>query len=388
MHTNPEIRDHYNILSIAGGNDPFAIFAPTIIARLQHQQPFLDNTQVYTGTSAGALVALALASELDPTVAVAKARRLIMKFAELQPNLIVRLGRLLEKFAWDPFQMITTSAMWMQVLFTPLYEFTELKQVLEDEFGDETLGHLAAKGRFVVIPSFRLDGANRTLETPTWKPRIFQNLVIKNHSPNFDFRLVDVALTAIPDPNTFPIFKGRGALEGHYIDGYVYAMNPSLTAITYILQAMKKIAPEKLRPIEDHFSVLSVGSCWSPDFYLNVKDSGNWGIFQWMVSHPSVLLKLVNSAGYISSLAQATTLLTRSFCHIDQLITRMEPNYYELDSSLTEARKLAQSVDLRVPKLFVSKDHWVLPEPPTKPAAVPPQPSIELNGREERVSNN
>lgn len=353
---NSEDFQHYNILSLCGGNNPFALFAPSILERLDQKRPdFLNHARVFAGTSAGALGALALASEKDPQAGLAKAKSLLIQFSRLQPNSILKASADLERFLFDPFKLLPAAAMYIQSFVNTLYPLDELRGILDDEFGEMCLGDLRREKRFVVIPTFRLDGEDRALGGRVWMPRIFHTLDEIDHESD-SWSLTDVALAAIPDPATFPVFKPSNR-AGAYVDAYMFAANPGMQALTLVLDRLRK-EPESNSSCIENISVLSIGCCLPPGYYADVQDDGNWGFYHWLVANPGRFFQALSSAGYVSTHSQISTLLAERYLHLDQKIVDVPLDVHRLNVCADQARELADTVDLAEPVNFLSPAQW------------------------------
>ena len=102
------------------------------------------------------------------------------------------------------------------------YRSDKLKNVLESEFKKQTIGDL---NNLLIIPSFNLiSHMPRVFKYPHAEGDMFRDRYIP---------LVDVALATSAAPTYFPIHKYDKTL---YVDGGVWANNPSLCAVTEAIQ--------------------------------------------------------------------------------------------------------------------------------------------------------
>jgi len=171
------------------------------------------------------------------------------------------------------------------------YDSRRLQRELRAAFGETTtLGEL---GRRVVVPTFDLDNredlerevaagrlAAADLEAHrTWKPKVFHNFPGADSDRDALAWRVGTAATAAP--TFFPTFDG-------YIDGGVYANNPSLIAVVQT-QDQRNAEP---RPRLDELVVLSVGTGASLSYVRGQRL--DWGYAQWARPLVEVMLEGVS----------------------------------------------------------------------------------------------
>ncbi|EGC31943.1 hypothetical protein DICPUDRAFT_156147 [Dictyostelium purpureum] len=133
-----------------------------------------------------------------------------------------------------------------------------------------------------------------------WAPRFFHNL---KNSRTADHLVVDVCLRTSAAPTYFPIYQG-------FVDGGVYANNPSLCGVTSAINSGIKL---------DSIAVLSLstgrdGKFVSPEQY----GSGEWGLAQWA---PTLIDMLLDSNVEISDF-QCAQLLGQKYHRVDPLLTQ------------------------------------------------------------------
>lgn len=171
------------------------------------------------------------------------------------------------------------------------YDNRRLQRELKTVFGETTtLGQL---GRSVVVPTFDLDNredleraveagtlaASRIEARRTWKPKVFHNFPGADSDRAALAWRVGTAATAAP--TYFPTFDG-------YVDGGVYANNPSLIAVAQT-QDRRNAGP---RPALGEVVVLSVGTGSSLCYVKGQRL--NWGYAQWARPLVEVMLEGVS----------------------------------------------------------------------------------------------
>ncbi len=242
---------YYHILSLDGGGIRGVITA-TLLSRLEKACPgFLSKIDLVAGTSTGGILALALASGLQP-------ERIIDLYIQTGPKIF-------KKDFWDDVRDLGQ-------LIASDYENGELYQAVCDILGDQTLGQLPKK---VLISSFELYAHHpKPGEKPCWKAKFFENF---DHPGSDASEMVaDVALRTSAAPTYFPIYQG-------FADGGVVANNPSMCALA---QAMdKNTGKQRLGKI----ALLSVGTGSFPQT-LDVQNSP-WGLVQWAPHLVSLMLE-------------------------------------------------------------------------------------------------
>jgi patatin-like phospholipase/acyl hydrolase len=232
----------YRILSIDGGGIR-GLLSAILLQRLEEKHPgFMDQIDLFAGTSTGGLLALGLAAGFT----LAKARELY----EDKGTFVFA-----DSF-WDDLTDLGTA-------IGAQYAVDNLKQVLTEQFGKRTLADLPKK---VLISAFQMDNkatAPGTLRT--WKPKFFHNYP-GDDSDGAEL-VVDVGVRTSAAPVYFPIYQG-------YVDGGVVAGNPSMCALAQALHP-----PTGGQALED-IVLLSLGTGHNPR-YVSVTH-GDWGWAQWI----------------------------------------------------------------------------------------------------------
>ncbi|EGG14926.1 patatin family protein [Cavenderia fasciculata] len=360
----------YCVLSLDGGGVR-GIIETAILSRIIMVYPnFLDSVDLITGASAGGILALVLASGKSNIEAQDF-------FKKLAPAIFHK--------SW--FHEITS----LDSCIAPAYTNAKLKEVLAQEFGDLRLKDLPKK---VLIPSFQLDN-HSTAHIPEedkvknadgsgvyedddddfeiiphhvpprkqqqhrrWAPRFFHNL---HHSKTKNHKCVDVGLRTSAAPTYFPIYQG-------FVDGGVYANNPSLCAVTSAISSGVPL---------DSIVVLSLstgrdGMFVSPEQY----GAGDWGLAQWA---PTLINMLLDSNVEISDF-QCAQLLGGHYHRVDPLLPKVidldQPNFIPL------LEEIANNVDITDTLNWI-KQYWFNEKPQVNFTKTPTtSPSLYANKKE------
>lgn len=232
---------YYRILSLDGGGIR-GYLTILLLEQLEKSCPgFLQQIDLFAGTSTGSIIALALASGKSP--------------AEIR--------ELYERFGHNIFHSsLVDNLRDLGFALGAKYSNEPLKRILKSYFGDD---HLYDLKKRVLITSFDLDCEPTEEDKPRmWKAKFFHNY------PGVDSdsrqRIVNVAMRSSAAPFYFPSYQG-------YVDGFVVANNPSMCALAQALDT----AEVDLKNIV----LLSVGTGLNPR-YIDDKDT-DWGWVKWMI---------------------------------------------------------------------------------------------------------
>nr|ADH04683.1 hypothetical protein [Cystobacter sp. SBCb004] len=256
----PASPDKYRILSLDGGGLG-TLVSLGILKRIEQERPgFLDQVQVVAGTSAGAISALILAAALRPSEGLEAARNLWLTPGLFSRSLRDRLGALVGRTALVPNEAMA--------------------RALTGVLGRKTLGALH---RHVVIPAFQLDAPARRASMDdqaqhAWRPRVFHNIRGQEEggsSVKEEVLLVDLALRSSATPIVSPVYQG-------YVDGGLFAVNPTLMAIAQVMGAGAATLNDLL--------VLSLGTGNTMSHMKGYNES--WGYARWLLNlrQPMALL--------------------------------------------------------------------------------------------------
>lgn len=245
------------VLCLDGGG-LHTLISLRLLQRLNAMFPFLNDVDAFSGTSAGGISALILASGTSP----AEQLQVAIDF-------------------WSDSRYFTLNL--PQHAFSPLstatYTNHEARRALEALLGDATLGQLT---RQVVIPTFELDNQGRGGRQRSWAPRIFSTLSTRDPNGDHGELAVDVGLRTAASPMGFPIFEG-------FVDAGIYANNPSMCALAEGLRG------DKFEPPDIH--LFSVGGGLNRRYIAS--EDGDWGPRQWVLDlkQPGLLLEMVFASG-------------------------------------------------------------------------------------------
>ncbi len=299
----------YKILSLDGGGIR-GYLTVTLLERLEQVRPgFLDQFDLFAGTSIGSILALGLAYGLSPT----ELRELFDEqgeaiFADSLVDNILDLG-------------FTRGAK---------YGNDNLKTALVGKFGGDRLQDLE---RQVLVPTFDLDNNAEIEDDRRWKAKFFHNF------PGDDSdgceRIVNVALRSAAAPIFFPAYQG-------YVDGFIVANNPSMCAVAQVLSTKSAVL--------DEIAVLSIGTGLNNRYFP--QQNANWGWRQWLFQMQPLQRRLyvmpliymmwegsVDTANY-----QCKQLLGERFHRLDPVVTR--PIEIDDVKRMADLRAIASTVDL------------------------------------------
>jgi uncharacterized protein len=247
----------YRVLSIDGGGIK-GLLATVLLQRIVATpglENFLESIDLIAGTSTGGLIALSLAHRVD----LEKIRKCYVSggpkvFDDSWTDDLADLGKILGAD----------------------YEIKGLRNELKKLLGTTTLGQLDKK---VLITAFDLDNEDPDPALRTWKPKLFHNYPGENSDSARS--AVDVGLYTASMPTYFPSVDG-------YIDGGVYAANPSMCALAQTQDA-RYGPPASFNEVH----LLSLGTGKSLE-YITGKTL-DWGYASW--AQPLVSLMVDGTAG-------------------------------------------------------------------------------------------
>ncbi|NOX50553.1 MAG: hypothetical protein GXP16_08460 [Gammaproteobacteria bacterium] len=247
----------YRILTLDGGGLR-GVITTAILKRIVSEpgcEAFLDNIDLVAGTSTGGLIALGIANKTP---------------LEDIHNLYLQRGdNIFDDSFFDNIKDVGK-------LFGADYKTRGLKKELVRMFGATKLGALKKR---VLIPSFDLENKSKTANSRAWKPKLFHNFVGAGNDRAES--VVNVGLYTSAAPTFFPSVDG-------YIDGGVYANNPSMCALAQSQQ--RKYKPTPALP---EIRLLSLGTGEVTEYIPKMVN--DWGYAQW--AKPLLSLMMDGVAG-------------------------------------------------------------------------------------------
>jgi patatin-like phospholipase/acyl hydrolase len=206
------------ILSIDGGGIkgvfPIALLAQIEKNLLKENDSIFEYFDIITGTSTGAIIALALGTGMRASE--------ILEFYEKNGSEIFHGN------SW-----INNIKEWI----TRKYNNKYLKEALEKEFGDKKLGECKTR---MVIP---------VLDKNTMKPYVYKTSHHKRFERDYKVKIVDIAMGSSAAPVTFSEYRTEDNIL--CIDGGIGANNPTFLGVAEAIGVLEW-------PIEE-IKVLSLG---------------------------------------------------------------------------------------------------------------------------------
>ena len=301
---NPSF-DRFQILALDGGGAK-ALFTAHVLARLEQDLGVSINESfdLFAGTSAGGIVALALGAGLTPS-------EIVKHYEELVKAVFPAARRRL----WRRPQQFTA----------PIYDADALRVALTKVLGDRLLGDSAKR---LVVPAWDVQrGSVHVFKTP-------------HHSQlTRDWRIpmVDIAMATSAAPLYFPAAR----VDGHrLIDGGVWANNPSVVAIAEAV-SMLDVPLASIR-------VLNVGTIDQLTNHSKRLDRG--GLLNWA----KPIAPLVLNAGSRGGQGIAEHLIGKdSYTRFD---ARVPGDLYALDSAdPNDLAGLAASASRELSPIYTSR---------------------------------
>jgi hypothetical protein len=169
------------------------------------------------------------------------------------------------------------------------------------------LGDLPHK---VVVPSFKLD--EPTDLHGEWRPKVFHNM--DANDPDMEELVVDVLMRSSSPPLLTPVYQSLKHAGPGYVDGGVWANNPSMAAIGQVVHDRGNGSTDGIR-------VLSVSNGtgplrMTPKFKDGYADLGyvQWLLNPWFVG---ALVNLLVTSGQMAVEYQGSTFLLDRFQRLD-----------------------------------------------------------------------
>lgn len=285
-----------NILAMDGGG-VLTLFSLWMIQTIQgKRQDFLSSVDIFAGTSAGGINAL---------------------FMTASASREEGLRRAIDLWCEDPFSSSLGRTVASLAGCVSFYGNEGLQDAVRPVLGDVTLGDLAQKGEFVVIPVFQLEGKGKEGQR-NWKPKVFHNFG-GSDEPDLYRQAFDVAIGTSSTPVSLPIYQGM-------VDGGLYANNPSMCALAQVLSTpLDGDGEAAVEPAD--VRLLSVGTGQESAF-LRAKNAP-WGWRQWLFSEqrPLALLEACFESGSLAIDFMAGSILGKRFHRLNPLLHGKDVNF-------------------------------------------------------------
>lgn len=308
---NNKLPRPFNILTLDGCGTRGVIEA-VLIERLQKDFPsFIRDTDLLVGTSIGGIQALALAAGKDPSFLRSLFEKSVQKVFE---------DALLHGFR-DAWKMSKAN-----------YSNANLRRVLEDVFGEMSLGDLDKR---VAITTFDLDNELGDVARRSWKVKVFHNC--QGPDADLDEKVVDVALRTSAAPTFFPTVDG-------FVDGGLVATNPAMIGLT---QALDPRGPNK--ELKD-ISLLSIGAGKANHYIKGT--TLDWGMTRWS----PFLLYLMFEGSIEMVHVQCKRILRKKYHRLDTIMSER----VGLDDwkQIPKFIELANQVEIAETRYWL-QEHWL-----------------------------
>lgn len=249
MSKSTTSRDHrpFRILSLDGGGIRGAFTAACAAEIEKHLGvPLADHFDLIAGTSTGAIIAVALALR-EP------AEKIERFYRERGPEIFKRrtpapMPVWKRPITWAVDKLLRRKGIDYDGLVQSKYEAEKLKGALAEVFGSRTLGDCSTR---LVIPSVDLTRGQTVVFKTPHMPTLFRDRKV---------RVLDALLSTTAAPTYFPhaVVQAGSA----YIDGGVWANNPSMVAYAETLKICESCSRDGLDEPFAHcdISLLSIGT--------------------------------------------------------------------------------------------------------------------------------
>lgn len=281
----------YRIVSIDGGGIRGIITVAMLkkIGERLGSDDWLSKVDLFAGTSTGGLMALALASGMP--------LKEIRDIYEIDGPVIFSdsfLHDLGSVFNWKGAH----------------YDIANMEKCLKKRFGEGK--KLSDLNKNVLIATFNLD--NKGLDAQgkttyrTWKPKIFHNF--KGPDSDGTFLVYKIGLYTSAAPTYFQTYEG-------YIDGGVYASNPSMCALAQTRDP-KRFEGKSLSL--DEVRMVSFGTGTKLEY---IEGDKNWGKIPWVANDNNIIHIMMDGTNGIADY-QVRQMLGESYFRMAPIFTKGE----------------------------------------------------------------
>lgn len=265
----------FRIIAFDGGGIRGALSA-RLLKRITTKYPeLLNQTNMFSGTSTGSLIALGLAynktaTEIDELYSYSNMKHI---FSPRRSN-----------------------------IFVPKYRNAHLKELLFEVFPHNL--NLGSLPKYVFVPAFNVKGYTYK----GFEGTFFTNLV---NNPTISEKVIDTALYSSAAPTYFPSVN-------NFIDGGVFMNSPTAAPVIYV----RSVFPNKYK-LSD-FRLLSIGTGFYPERIT--QPTKNWGLFQWGVG-----TSIKKKSPLLSILLNTNMPIENRYSY-----ELLKQNYYRLNPNLNE----------------------------------------------------
>ncbi|MCF0147295.1 MAG: patatin-like phospholipase family protein [Clostridium sp.] len=264
----------FKILSFDGGGIRGALSVEILYRIIAKYPNFLNEVDLFAGTSTGAIIAALLAKGIP----------------------IEELNKLYSReIAGQIFSNSNIN------FIKPKFNNNLLKKFISNYFDDNF--KINDFKKYIFIPAFYLGDKS----TKSWEPVFFNNLSKNNTS---DTLARDAILASSAAPTYFPSYK-------NYIDGGVVANSPTAISIAITLSSFPKYKKEDIL-------LLSIGTGDSPEKIMG--KTHKWGILQWSF-HPFAKMKSPLLALLMDGMSNLEDLYCKEF---------LKENYFRINPKVSK----------------------------------------------------
>lgn len=235
----------FRILALSGGGY-LGLYSVHVLARMEAVagKPIARCFDLLSGTSAGAIAALALSLEIP-------AAEIERVFIEHGPRIFPQIDR--------PMREMKRTLAFLRSLLRPKYSDATLRSAIESLI-DEGKTLAAARHRLALPVVNMTTGQIEVIKTPH----------LANWTHHAGFGMVDVGLAAAAAPTYFPMAELSNSL---YVDGAIFVNAPDLVGV-HEAEYYLKLPTEEIE-------VLSIGTTTS-NFSLPYSSGKNYGSARWL----------------------------------------------------------------------------------------------------------
>lgn len=296
----------YKILCIDGGGIR-GVFALEILKMIQEElgKDVLEQFDCFSGTSTGALIVSALLKGYHPNE--------LSHFYSLFGRKIFPKGR--KGVTWEA-----------------KYNQNFLRRILHLTWSEKTT--LADLKKQIIIPACRLHGS--------FDVEIYDNFDLEKAK---EWRLVDIALRSSAAPVYFPSYQ-------RYIDGGIYAINPSLLAFSRVID------PKGGNKNISDIKILSIGTGINP---TSINEEINWGANDWMSPYNEMadypLVSLMTEIGATIPDYPLKQMLKNNYLRINATL----PIPVEIDdpTKISVLKEAARIIKEKSPQMWNQYINWI-----------------------------